>query len=71
MDQMTGFASALTRLESALDRLERAAAGVGDTDNDADGALAELESLRRKHRHLKDSAERAVADLDALIASRG
>lgn len=67
MDQMTGFASALTRLESALDRLERAATGVGD----ADGALAELEALRQKHRHLKDSAQRAVADLDALIASRG
>lgn len=65
MDQMTGFASALTRLEGALDRLERAAAGIGDTD----GASAELEALRRKHRRLRDSAERAVADLDVLIAS--
>ncbi len=67
MDQMTGFASALTRLESALDRLERASAGVGDVS----GALAELDALRQKHRRLKDSTERAVADLDVLIASRG
>ncbi|MFD0850048.1 hypothetical protein [Sphingosinicella xenopeptidilytica] len=66
MDQMTGFASALTRLESALDKLERAAAGAGDTG----GALAELDALRQKHRRLKDSTERAVADLDVLIASR-
>ncbi|WP_339708729.1 hypothetical protein [uncultured Sphingosinicella sp.] len=66
MDQMTGFASALTRLESALDKLERAAGGV----HDASGALTELEALRQKHRRLKDSTERAVADLDALIASR-
>jgi hypothetical protein len=65
MDQMTGFASALTRLESALDRLERAAAGV----DDAGGALAELDVLRQKHHRLKESAERAVADLDFLIAS--
>ncbi|BBE34868.1 hypothetical protein [Sphingosinicella microcystinivorans] len=66
MDQMTGFASALTRLESALDKLERAAGGV----HDAGEALTELEALRHKHRRLKDSTERAVADLDALIASR-
>ncbi len=65
MDQMTGFASALTRLESALDRLERAAAGV----DDAGGAPAELDVLRQKHHRLKESAERAVADLDVLIAS--
>ncbi len=65
MDQMTGFASALTRLESALDRLERAAAGISDTDS----SHAELEALRRKHSRLKDSTERAVADLDALISS--
>jgi hypothetical protein len=64
MDQMTGFASALTRLESALDRLERASADVGDG-----GAHAELDLLRQKHRRLKDSAERAVTDLDVLIAS--
>ncbi|MBW7947119.1 MAG: hypothetical protein H3C60_11925 [Sphingomonadaceae bacterium] len=64
-EKMTGFASALTRLEGALDRLERAAAGIGD----ADGASAELEALRHKHRRLRDSAERAVADLDVLIAS--
>ncbi|MBL8647980.1 MAG: hypothetical protein JNL46_12050, partial [Sphingosinicella sp.] len=64
--QMTGFASALTRLESALDKLERAVAGAGDTND----ALAELDALRLKHRRLKDSTERAVADLDVLIASR-
>ena len=71
MDQMTGFASALTRLEGALDRLARAADSVNDTGNDTGGAFAELESLRQKHRRLKDSADRLAADLDVLIASRG
>ncbi|MBB4630425.1 hypothetical protein [Sphingosinicella soli] len=65
MDQMTGFASALTRLESALDKLERAATTIDD------GAGAEMDALREKHRRLRQSTERAVADLDVLIASRG
>ncbi len=70
MDQMTGFASALTRLEGALERLERVAAEV-DTGGGNSEAIAELEALRDKHRRLRHSTERAVADLDVLIASAG
>lgn len=72
MDQATSFSSAVSRLESALGRLENAAAGVGAASGD-DTALraieAERDLLQLKHRRLMQSTERSVADLDALIAS--
>jgi len=74
MDQAISFSSALSRLETALDRLERAAgnAEAADTDNVALITLeAERDLLQLKHRRLLQSTERAVADLDALIASAG
>lgn len=73
MDRPTSFLSALSRLETALDRLE-AVAGTLHAHSGDNAALAALEAerdlLRLRHRRLVQSTERAVADLDALIASR-
>lgn len=81
MDRPASFPSALTRLESALDRLEAMAKNVNAADvaqgtgEQADNATiatleAERDLLRLRHRRLVQSTERAIADLDTLIASR-
>lgn len=74
MDQATSFSSALSRLETALERLEHAATGVGTKDGGENARVhvleAERDLLQLKHRRLVQSTERAVADLDALIASK-
>lgn len=73
MDRPASFPSALSRLETALDRLE-AVAGTLPAPGGDNAALAALEAerdlLQLRHRRLVQSTERAVADLDALIASR-
>lgn len=70
MDQPTPFPSALSRLESALERLEKVAGNVGNGANAALNTIeAERDLLQLKHRRLVQSTERAISDLDALIAS--
>ena len=78
MDRPASFPSALARLETVLDRLETLAAAVpaaapnhGEAGAERIAALeAERDLLQLRHRRLVQSTERAVADLDALIASR-
>jgi hypothetical protein len=76
MDRPASFPAALSRLDGALDRLEalaasRPQAAAGDGGNAALAVLeAERDLLQLRHRRLVQSTERAVADLDALIASR-
>lgn len=71
MDQAPSFSSALSRLETALARLEQASGNL--TTHDESAALSALEAerdlLHLKHRRLLQSCERTVTDLDALIAS--
>ena len=72
MDQATSFLSALSRLETALARLEQASGNL-NTTQDESAALSALEAerdlLHLKHRRLLQSCERTLTDLDALIAS--
>lgn len=58
------------RLETALERLEATAAGVlPQSESDRVAALeAQRDLLQLKHRRLLQNAERAVADLDVLLA---
>lgn len=58
---------ALARIEAAVARIEAAAAArskVDQTDK------AELEALRTAHGRLRGRVERAIAELDELIAER-
>jgi hypothetical protein len=58
---------ALSRIERAVARIEAAAAARGRVDQ-AD--RAELEALRTAHGRLRGRVERAIAELDELIAER-
>jgi hypothetical protein len=77
MDDSADVASALSRLNAALVRLDVAvsklpAAATGPTDSSALQQLeAERDLLQLRHRRLLQSTERAVADIDALINSVG
>jgi hypothetical protein len=59
------IAHALTRLASAIDRLEAATRSPP-----ADPRLAALEALEERHRRLRDGASEALARLDRLIAAQ-
>ena len=58
---------ALSRIEGAVARIEAAAAARGRIDQ-AD--RSELEALRTAHGRLRGRVERAIAELDELIAER-
>ena len=58
---------ALSRIERAVARIEAAAEARGKTGQ-AD--QAELEALRTAHGRLRGRVERAIAELDELIAER-
>jgi hypothetical protein len=56
--------NALARIERAVARIEAAAAKRARAEN------AELEALRVAHGRLRERVERAVGDLDDLLAPR-
>lgn len=58
---------ALARIEAAVARIEAAAAARGQSDQVDRG---ELEALRTAHGRLRGRVERAIAELDELIAER-
>ena len=60
--------NALARIERAVAQIEAAAArggGGGGSDK------AELDALRAAHGRLKGRVERAISDIDDLLAQRG
>ena len=59
--------NALARIERAVARIEGAAAARGKVDL---AGRDELEALRTAHGRLRGRVERAIAELDALIAER-
>ena len=58
---------ALARIEQAVARIEAATAARGRVD---EAGKAELEALRTAHGRLRGRVERAIAELDELIAER-
>ncbi len=74
MADADSFSSALARLEATLGRLEKAAGNLPRNTgaNPAVSALeAERDLLKLRHRRLVQSTEKAIADLDALMAEAG
>jgi hypothetical protein len=74
MADADSFSSALARLEATLGRLEKAAGNL-PRNTGANAAVSALEAerhlLKLRHRRLVQSTEKAIADLDALMAEAG
>jgi hypothetical protein len=63
------IASALTRIEAAMARIDAAREGLGDGDAKASGSSARVVELVNVHEKLREQVAESLRELDALLAA--
>lgn len=63
------IASALTRIETAMARIDAARAGLGDGETRGGGSSARVVELVNVHEKLREQVAESLRELDALLAT--